>query len=41
MTTPNTIDVTATLKKVEALEEAGFQIILITVPDQAADTALN
>jgi (E)-4-hydroxy-3-methylbut-2-enyl-diphosphate synthase len=41
MTTTKTSDVTATLKQVEALEEAGCQIIRITVPDQAAAKALK
>ncbi len=40
MTTTKTDDVTATLKEVERLEEAGCQIIRITVPDQPAADAL-
>ncbi len=40
MTTTKTHDVTATLKEVERLEEAGCQIIRITVPDQPAADAL-
>ncbi len=40
MTTTKTHDVTATLKEVERLEEAGCQIIRITVPDQKAADAL-
>ena len=39
MTTTKTYDLDATLKEVERLEEAGCQIIRITVPDQkSADT---
>ena len=39
MTTTKTYDLRATLKEVERLEEAGCQIIRITVPDQkSADT---
>ena len=39
MTTTKTYDLHATLKEVERLEEAGCQIIRITVPDQkSADT---
>jgi (E)-4-hydroxy-3-methylbut-2-enyl-diphosphate synthase len=40
MTTTKTHDITATLKEVERLEEAGCQIIRITVPDQKAADAL-
>ena len=40
MTTTKTHDVKATLKEVERLEEAGCQIIRITVPDQPAADAL-
>ena len=40
MTTTKTHDITATLKEVERLEEAGCQIIRITVPDQPAADAL-
>ena len=40
MTTTKTHDVKATLKEVERLEEAGCQIIRITVPDQSAANAL-
>jgi len=40
MTTTKTHDITATLKEVERLEEAGCQIIRITVPDQPAANAL-
>ncbi len=40
MTTTKTHDIVATLKEVERLEEAGCQIIRITVPDQKAATAL-
>ena len=40
MTTTKTHDVKATLKEVERLEEAGCQIIRITVPDQPAANAL-
>jgi len=40
MTTTKTHDVTATLKEVERLEEAGCQLIRITVPDQPAADAL-
>ena len=40
MTTTKTHDVTATLKEIERLEEAGCQIIRITVPDQPAADAL-
>ena len=40
MTTTKTHDVTATMKEVEQLEEAGCQIIRITVPDQQAADAL-
>ncbi len=40
MTTTKTHDLTATLKEVDRLEEAGCQIIRITVPDQKAADAL-
>ncbi|MFL3025958.1 MAG: flavodoxin-dependent (E)-4-hydroxy-3-methylbut-2-enyl-diphosphate synthase [Candidatus Neomarinimicrobiota bacterium] len=40
MTTTKTHDITATLKEVERLEEAGCQIIRITVPDQSSAKAL-
>ena len=40
MTTTKTHDVTATLHEVERLEEAGCQIIRITVPDKKAANAL-
>ena len=40
MTTAKTYDVKATLKEVERLEEAGCQIIRITVPDQPSADAL-
>ena len=40
MTTTKTHDIKATLKEVERLEEAGCQIIRITVPDQPAADAL-
>ncbi len=40
MTTTKTHDVTATLKEVARLEEAGCQIIRITVPDQPAADSL-
>ncbi len=40
MTTTKTHDITATLKEVERLEEAGCQLIRITVPDQPAADAL-
>ena len=40
MTTTKTHDIKATLKEVERLEEAGCQIIRITVPDQPAAYAL-
>ena len=40
MTTTKTDDVTATLKEIERLEEAGCQIIRVTVPDEAAAKAL-
>ena len=41
MTTTKTHDVTATLKEVERLEEAGCHLIRITVPDQPAADALK
>lgn len=41
MTTTKTHDVTATLHEVERLEEAGCQIIRITVPDKKAANALH
>ncbi len=41
MTTTKTSDVSATLRQVEALEEAGCQIIRITVPDSASAKALK
>jgi len=41
MTTTKTHDITATLKQVERLEEAGCQIIRITVPDKKAAAALG
>jgi len=40
MTTTKTHDLKATLKEVDRLEEAGCQIIRITVPDQKAADAL-
>lgn len=40
MTTTKTHDVTATLKEIERLEEAGCQIIRVTVPDEKAAKAL-
>ena len=40
MTTPKTDDITATLKEVERLEEAGCHIIRITVPNKDAAKAL-
>ena len=40
MTTTKTHDLKATLKEVDRLEEAGWQIIRITVPDQKAADAL-
>jgi (E)-4-hydroxy-3-methylbut-2-enyl-diphosphate synthase len=40
MTTTKTHDINATLREVERLEEAGCQIIRITVPDQKAADAL-
>ncbi|MBT3796322.1 MAG: flavodoxin-dependent (E)-4-hydroxy-3-methylbut-2-enyl-diphosphate synthase, partial [Candidatus Marinimicrobia bacterium] len=40
MTTTKTHDVKATLKEIERLEEAGCQIIRVTVPDQQAADAL-
>ena len=40
MTTTKTHDITATLKEVERLEEAGCQIIRITVPDKPSAKAL-
>ena len=40
MTTTKTDDITGTLKEVERLEEAGWHIIRITVPDKAAAKAL-
>jgi len=40
MTTTKTHDVTATLKQIERLEEAGCQIIRVTVPDERAAKAL-
>lgn len=40
MTTTKTHDITATLKEVERLEEAGCQLIRITVPDKPSAKAL-
>ncbi|MEE9165921.1 MAG: flavodoxin-dependent (E)-4-hydroxy-3-methylbut-2-enyl-diphosphate synthase [Candidatus Neomarinimicrobiota bacterium] len=40
MTTSKTHDVTATLKEIDRLEEAGCQIIRVTVPDERAAKAL-
>lgn len=40
MTTTKTDDVDATLKEIERLEEAGCQIIRVTVPDEASAKAL-
>ena len=40
MTTTKTDDVQATLKEIERLEEAGCQIIRVTVPDEASAKAL-
>lgn len=41
MTTAKTHDVTATLKEIDRLEEAGCQIIRVTVPDERAAKALS
>ncbi|MEE8335559.1 MAG: flavodoxin-dependent (E)-4-hydroxy-3-methylbut-2-enyl-diphosphate synthase [Candidatus Neomarinimicrobiota bacterium] len=41
MTTTKTHNITATLKEVERLEEAGCQLIRITVPDKKAAAALG
>jgi (E)-4-hydroxy-3-methylbut-2-enyl-diphosphate synthase len=41
MTTTKTQDLDATLREVERLEEAGCQIIRITVPDQKSATTLK
>ena len=41
MTTTKTHDLDATLREVERLEEAGCQIIRITVPDQKSATTLK
>jgi len=40
MTTTKTDDIQATLKEIERLEEAGCQIIRVTVPDEASAMAL-
>ena len=41
MTTTKTYDLDATLREVERLEEAGCQIIRITVPDQKSANTLK
>ena len=41
MTTTKTHDVTATLKEVERLEEAGCHLIRITVPDQLTQVLIR